>query len=624
MAQYSLLNIELYVIICLFKEKTMDNTKESSLEETKEKLKQVANCWSKITELGKTAVYDINDPNVNWEKEIEQSEIEEIVDKRISIDDPKPKKLPEEPTKRPKYKSDAIQIISIFLFTTIFVISFLGGMAANAMSEFSFSSLLDYSIIFLGLLLSGIGITLNKKYSTAIKCKKIIEKNNLAVDEKVTKRLNKSSKKFILVFGVIFIALGLLFLTLGVPVFVPYMMDIDHSNEIGELVAGLISIFSSIILFSCSISFSINKRKNELNTLIYRAVLKECENNKKFNQEEYPKLLQEWENKMDTLRESSLKEIKDTHKQIEKLFNQIEEINIVSKSQAQYAQALIDSMFRGAESIKEAFQMIGQNPYEDNLNAVSAPAIETKPEKIMACASSSAKIATTLYDERNKEEDEQEIVGDKIEFENNKYIKKSEGEKDMIYNKTKRTLELVAAIFALVMGIGMLGVSLYLFGTGIMLASVFAAVGMISLALPFLIPGILFLATSVCSIVFGAMLIKSPVRPEGVLNTKTKQICLIVFSILSGNLVSFVLEIIVVCLPNFVDPNKYAQTSASNAKYLQPNPQYTPAGQTAQNQYAPSNGVEGKINELKHLKELGVIDEQAYNKAVDKIISEIR
>lgn len=39
-----------------------------SLQEIKDKLKKVANAWTEINSLSSTAIYNINDTNVNWNK----------------------------------------------------------------------------------------------------------------------------------------------------------------------------------------------------------------------------------------------------------------------------------------------------------------------------------------------------------------------------------------------------------------------------------------------------------------------------------------------------------------------------------------------------------------------------
>lgn len=181
----------------------------------------------------------------------------------------------------------------------------------------------------------------------------------------------------------------------------------------------------------------------------------------------------------------------------------------------------------------------------------------------------------------------------------------------MIYNKTKRTLEIVAASLELALGILLVGLALFLFIYPVVLyerimnLSYSATAEMVSVVIfrQYLFGGIITFAISICSIVFGALLLKNPVRQEGVLNTKGKQIAFVVISFLSGNLVSFGLEIAVLSLPDFV-PNNSETTLLT--------------------QQTQQNSIEYRINELKHLKELGVIDETTYNTAVAKIIEEIK
>lgn len=556
----------------------MDNTKELNLQETKEKLKKVASHWVELQELSKSAIYDIRDPNIDWNKEVKIADIESI-DEKIKVEDSKPEKKSEEPPKKPKIKDSTFSIVLIVFFSLVTfslliqlftVYDGLPSLFGIDMTAYILSS----TITFIAINMFAIGLMLLRKNLIASKCKKIIEKINLIISANEEKFIKRYSKKGISILSTIFLVISPILLS----------SCISITNYSSNLVLCTVLIFFSVamILIGVAIIFK-HKNKFLLDQLNYKVALNEIEENKKYNVEQYPILLKEY-----------VDNINKTHRKIADIYNQIYKINIISISQAKYAQLLLDYIYKGAESIKEAFQMLELDIAEN-------------------------RISIKIEDEQNASNNNSINTDLKIS-EKNKYIK---GEENMIYNKTKRILELVAAIFALVIGIGMLGASLYLFATGIMLASVFAAVGMISLALPFLIPGILLLAISICSIVFGALLIKSPVRPEGVLNTKSKQICLIIFSILSGNIVSFVLEIIVVCLPNFVDPNKYTEKTVSS-KYIQPNPQNTQPQPTLQSQYAQPSGVEGKINELKHLKELGVIDEQAYSRAVDKIISEIK
>ena len=102
--------IELYVIIACIKECIMAQTKETNLQETKEKLKQVANHWIELQELSKSAIYDISDPNINWNKEVKIADIESI-DEKTKVEDSKPEKKSEEPPKKPKQKNNILSVI---------------------------------------------------------------------------------------------------------------------------------------------------------------------------------------------------------------------------------------------------------------------------------------------------------------------------------------------------------------------------------------------------------------------------------------------------------------------------------------------------------------------------------
>ncbi len=556
----------------------MAQTKETNLQETKEKLKQVANHWIELQELSKSAIYDIRDPNIDWNKEVKIADIESI-DEKTKVEDSKPEKKSEEPPKKPKKKNNILSVIMFILSSSIYIVSWILLSIADNCREYldgqnSILFMLSRFITIIAIIIFTIGLVLLDKIATTKKCKKIISQNNIEITKKEQKFIDKFSKKYVSILSTTFMCIC--------PVLLCACINIG-SYGLNTMLECILSFFSIAVIGLGVVLIFKHKTKFLLDQLNYKVALNEIEENKKYNVEQYPILLKEY-----------VDNINKTHRKIADIYNQIYKINIISISQAKYAQLLLDYIYKGAESIKEAFQMLELDIAEN-------------------------RISIKIEDEQNASNNNSINTDIKISGKN-KYIK---GEKNMIYNKTKRILELVASIFGVVSGTGMLATSLYLFIEGIILAGAFAAAGLISFALPFLIPGIIFLATSVCTIVFSALLIKSPVRPEGVLNTKSKQICFIVFSILSGNIVSFVLEIVVVCLPNFVDQNKYAE-HAGHSKYIQPNPQFAQTQQSMKSQYTPSNSIESKINELKHLKELGVIDEQTYNKAVDKIISEIK
>ncbi len=179
----------------------------------------------------------------------------------------------------------------------------------------------------------------------------------------------------------------------------------------------------------------------------------------------------------------------------------------------------------------------------------------------------------------------------------------------MVYNKLKRNLELAAGIVGVSVS-AITGVfALALFASNIAGVAVFEiAYGL----LPFILVSV---AISICSIIFCAMIIKSPVRAEGVLKTTNTRICVIIFAVLTSNLITLGLEIAVLCLKDFKNTDTEVKT---NNKYIQP-----PVQQSTKENQTQNTNIETKIAELKNLKELGIIDEQTYNKAIAKLIETI-
>lgn len=185
----------------------------------------------------------------------------------------------------------------------------------------------------------------------------------------------------------------------------------------------------------------------------------------------------------------------------------------------------------------------------------------------------------------------------------------------MVYNRTKRALELTAGIFGVVVACGTLITGLYLFITFIFVAIALTAAGLYASVIIAIIFTFLWFVVSICAIIFNAMIIKSPVRPEGVLRTTKIRVMVIIFSVLSLNFVTFGLEIAVMCLKDFEEPSR--ENKMSNIYVQMP-------AQTQETAAQPKrSSLEENVAELKHLKELGVIDEEAYNKAVTKLIEKL-
>ncbi|MBQ7579168.1 MAG: hypothetical protein IJT25_01405 [Clostridia bacterium] len=185
----------------------------------------------------------------------------------------------------------------------------------------------------------------------------------------------------------------------------------------------------------------------------------------------------------------------------------------------------------------------------------------------------------------------------------------------MVYNKTKRGLEKAAGIVGTVASsLEILGLFIYeiIFISAIINFSGPVKVGEIvvtsaEMLAPYVIAILLPLAFSICCLIFSAKVIKSPVLADGrVLNRKGTRIAMLVFSLLSGHLVSAGLMIAVLCLKDLVNPS---QTVSGNI-----------VGQSA----PQANSLDTKVAELKHLKELGVISEEQYNTAINRVIEGLR
>ena len=199
----------------------------------------------------------------------------------------------------------------------------------------------------------------------------------------------------------------------------------------------------------------------------------------------------------------------------------------------------------------------------------------------------------------------------------------------MVFNKTKRGLEKGAAILAVVTYSIQILIFLFVLIVGIKAFSTQVVVDQQlvwngysyqevntygyrpDIACVLVIFGAIFLTYSILGLIFGAKLIKSPLQKNGtVVNTNKFRITLLVFSVLSGNLITAGLMIAVLCLKDVVAP----KTKPELQQIAQP---------TVQQQAQPTSTIEAKIAKLKEYKELGIIDEETYKKAVAKLIKEI-
>ena len=170
----------------------------------------------------------------------------------------------------------------------------------------------------------------------------------------------------------------------------------------------------------------------------------------------------------------------------------------------------------------------------------------------------------------------------------------------MEYNKIKRGLEKAAGIVGVVLS------SLQCLDA---CESLISALYLNSADVYFIVSHACFIAITILSIVFCAKVISTPLKKDGTVVARNPiRICVIVFSFLSGVIVSAGLMISVLCLKDFVEPEEDDEESKQKDK---------------ENNDTNEKAVESKILELKKLKELEVIDEETYKKALQKLIDKI-
>jgi len=192
----------------------------------------------------------------------------------------------------------------------------------------------------------------------------------------------------------------------------------------------------------------------------------------------------------------------------------------------------------------------------------------------------------------------------------------------MEYNKTKRGLEKAAGIIGIISSlIGML-LALYVFVKSCMdlakykqiyyqIANSATIYRSLTVNYPLYICLIIFSSLYICSslglLIFSSCIIDSPIKENGeIINTTKLRITFLIFAILTMNFISVGLIIAVLCLKDFETPRLNSNSDELSVVAMQP------------------NSIESKVAELKHLKELGVIEDEAYNKAIDKIINDYK
>ena len=300
-----------------------------SLQEIKDKLKKVANDWTEINSLSSTAIYDINDTNVNWNKKVVLEDVKDIVDKRIHIETPTPTKKDETKPRHPKKISILGIVLTVLLGISIipFIPMFF---LKNTLTN---ETIVFYVTFIVSFILTAIGISLLFVYYNTNKYALINNK--------------KASKKIKSIFGYILTIIGSCYLITSIIV----LLVNNFKDFIAFILVSLLLLFSICLIIY---NYTIYNYK----MLIYNKNLKIMEENIKYNNEQYPKDLEEYNKNYLNLCNEQVRKINATHKKIGEYFNKIAEIDIVSTSQAKYAQTLLDYIYKGATSIKEAFERL--------------------------------------------------------------------------------------------------------------------------------------------------------------------------------------------------------------------------------------------------------------------------
>ena len=204
----------------------------------------------------------------------------------------------------------------------------------------------------------------------------------------------------------------------------------------------------------------------------------------------------------------------------------------------------------------------------------------------------------------------------------------------MVYNERKRSFEKTTGIFGIVFSalqiIVLLSLLIVILGApegfyngehGKIIANAFFKDSIVTTLLFVSIYVALF---SILMIIFSAQLIKSPVSTDKTQISKRNgvRICTLVFSILSGQGILIVLTIIMLCMKDFVPEE--TQVYLVEKKPVTKTQQASPAAKVTPTKPKENKvlSIEEKIAKVKQLKELGVIDEETYKNAVQKIIND--
>lgn len=193
----------------------------------------------------------------------------------------------------------------------------------------------------------------------------------------------------------------------------------------------------------------------------------------------------------------------------------------------------------------------------------------------------------------------------------------------MEYNKSKKILDKLAGIFGIIAAsiylivavalvvdgiiylIGGHNYQVYSYGYG------YRTIDISYEGTPLVFSGLFVLALAILMLIFSIKLVKSPYLPNGELRKKqAARIWVLVLSVLTGDLVVLGLSIAALCVKEFKDVNNKKQISNATTK------------RPAYNQEESRDFYE-RIQEVKKLKSLGIIEDAVYKKAITKIVSDI-
>lgn len=174
----------------------------------------------------------------------------------------------------------------------------------------------------------------------------------------------------------------------------------------------------------------------------------------------------------------------------------------------------------------------------------------------------------------------------------------------MIYNRTKKQLEKAAGIIGIVFG------AFQCFYGIIMIMSYIASYYRYNDYFVMLVWGVILFIIATSNIIFSSLILTSPIGADGkVKNKKVIRIFALISNFCSGIIISFVLELVAIVLPDYI-PMEH-QTVMD----------YAHTGQTDVSKQ--QNSLDAKVAEIKRFKDLGIIDDETYKKAIEKVISDI-